>query len=185
VVIEMLTALLFLACFMRQGWSWLLVARDFPLMAILMAITFIDLKHRIIPDIFNILGCAIGLGTAYWVPDLGWVDSLLGGGLGFLLFLVLGWGYERMSGKAGLGGGDVKFLAMAGTLVGPFGVLITVLVSSIVGSVVGLLWAWRQGKKNLLGVAIPYGPFLVLGLLAYHLLGKSFWMNIYGSSSIP
>ncbi len=170
-LIEILTALLFVAAQVNFGWSGLLVFRDFPFLAMLVVISFIDLEHRIIPDELSLGGLALGLGTSYWVPELGVLSSLLGAAIGFVLFYGIAWTYLNMRGHSGMGGGDIKLLAMLGSFLGPSGVMTTVLVSSTLGSVIGVIWAMSQKKKNFMKVAIPYGPFLVIGALSYYLLG--------------
>jgi leader peptidase (prepilin peptidase) / N-methyltransferase len=173
-IVEIITALLFVAAQAKFGWSLLLLVRDLPFLCMLIVITFIDLELRIIPDELSIGGLALGLGTAYWVPELGLMPSVLGAAIGFTLFYVLAWLYLNMKGQSGMGGGDIKLLAMIGSFVGPSGVITTILLSSILGSVIGILWAISQKEKNLMKVAIPYGPFLVIGALFYYLLGWGF-----------
>ncbi len=177
-VVEILSAVLYLAVLDRvEGPPWLLFARYWPFVTILLATTFIDLDHRIIPDRFSLGGLVLGLVTAGWDPELGWVGAGAGAAVGFLSFFLLAWAYSRATGKVGLGGGDVKLLAMIGAFTGVWGVLITVLISSVAGSVVGILWALFSRKRDILGVAIPYGPFLVLGGLCYFLLGGAEWFQ--------
>ncbi len=175
-VIELLTALLFLAAKTRFGWHWLLLARDWPFLAALVAITFIDLEHRTIPDRISLPGIVFGLATSFFIPGLGLIQALLGAALGFGFFYTVAWLYQARSGQSGLGGGDIKLLAMIGAFVGPLGVFTTVLVSSITGSVTGLIWARLQGKNDLLKASIPFGPFLVVGCLYYYLLGDLVWL---------
>jgi leader peptidase (prepilin peptidase)/N-methyltransferase len=199
-VIELMTALLFLAAELRFGLTPVLFVRDFPFLSILVAVTFIDLEHRIIPDELSLGGLALGLlsSVLLWVfaPQLaagsgmvGWLSSLEGAALGFSLFFGLSWLYLRFTGRAGLGGGDVKLLAMIGAFLGPGGIFATILISSISGSVIGLAWAWWSRKRDisstaddglsegLMTTAIPYGPFLVIGALYYYLLGDILWFQ--------
>ena len=179
-VIELLTALLFLAMTVRFHLSALTVLRDWPFAALMIAITFIDLEHRIIPDRLNILGAFIGLASAPFVPGFGFLQALLGALAGFSFFYGLAWLYWRFAKRSGLGGGDIKFLAMIGLWIGLQGVIVTVLVSSVLGSVIGIICALALKKKAALGghadakvmqTAIPYGPFLVIGALYFYLVG--------------
>jgi len=179
-VIEVLTAALFLATRLRFGWTPLLWIRDWPFVVALVSITFIDLEHRIIPDVLSLGGLVLGLATCWFGPTSlypGWILSFIGALLGFSLFYCLAWGYYRMTGRSGLGGGDIKLLAMLGAFLGPSGVLATIFISSIFGSVVGISWALVQGKKNVMRMSIPYGPFLVVGALYYYLLGDLLWFQ--------
>jgi leader peptidase (prepilin peptidase)/N-methyltransferase len=174
-VVELLCALLFLAVATKFPPSWLLVARDWPFVAMLLAITFIDIDHRIIPDELSLGGLVLGLLTAWWVPGFGLWNAVFGALLGYGVFFLMSWFYYRWKGKIGLGGGDVKLLAMMGAFLGPIGVFHVVLISSIVGSVIGISYGFilqRRGQADsLMAVAIPFGPFLVIGALYVYLLG--------------
>jgi leader peptidase (prepilin peptidase)/N-methyltransferase len=172
-----LTALLFLAARVRFGWSPALFLRDWPFLTLLVAITFIDLEHRIIPDVLSLGGLAWGLATCWIVSDPGWVSSIAGAALGFSVFYSLAWLYQKFSGRSGLGGGDIKLLAMLGAYVGPSGIFATIFISSIFGSIVGLVWASMTRKKDVLKLSIPFGPFLVFGALYYYFLGEILWFR--------
>jgi len=179
-IVELLTALLFLAVKLRFGFSILLILRDLPFVAILVAITFIDLETRLIPDPLSLGGLVLGLATAAFTPSLGILSSLYGAALGFGLFYGIAWFYQWRRGVAGMGGGDIKFLAMLGAFLGPLGVLTTIFVSSVLGTILGVTYAWftrRQegGEGSLMKVSLPYGPFLVVGGLYTYLLGDLVW----------
>ncbi len=179
-VVELLTALLFLTVTLKFGPSLLLVVRDWPFVAILVAITFIDLETRLIPDPLSLGGLVLGLATSYFTPGLGIVSSVFGAALGFGLFYGIAWYYQWRTGRAGMGGGDIKFLAMLGAFLGPIGVVTTVFVSSVLGTVIGMTYAWITRKKeggsgSLMKVSLPFGPFLVLGALYAYLLGDILW----------
>ncbi|MBC7691109.1 MAG: prepilin peptidase [Methylotenera sp.] len=174
-VIELLTALLFLTAKLKFGWEPMLIIRDWPWISLLIAITFIDLEHRIIPDELSLGGLCLGLLTAHWVPGLGLIQSMAGAAIGFGVFYGIAWFYQWRTGSSGLGGGDIKLLAMLGAFLGPFGVLATILISSLAGSVIGIAWAMITRQKSVMKVSIPYGPFLVIGGLYYYLLGDGLW----------
>ena len=176
-VIELLTALLFLVVNLKFGFSYLLFIRDWPFVSILIAVTFIDLEYRIIPDRLSLGGLVLGLATSFLTPGFGIVPALIGAAFGFSVFYGMAWAYLRFTGRSGLGGGDIKLLAMLGAFVGAGGVFATILISSIFGSVVGIAWGIAQGRKKVMGVAIPYGPFLVVGALYYYLLGDILWFQ--------
>jgi leader peptidase (prepilin peptidase)/N-methyltransferase len=175
-IIELITALLFLASAVRFGFTWVLVVRDWPFLALLVAITFIDLEHRIIPNELSLGGLALGLATSWADPTLGVLSSVIGAAVGFGVFYALAWTYQALAKKSGLGGGDIKLLAMLGAFIGPLGVFTTILISSVVGSLIGLTWAWVSQRRNIMGTSIPYGPFLVIGALYYYLLGDLVWL---------
>ncbi len=183
-LVEFLTGVLFVAAALHKGWGFELWVRDFPFLALLIAITFIDLDHRIIPDRLNLIGGVLGLVTAGLNPELGWTGAWLGSLGGFGLFYGFAWLYWKVTGRSGLGGGDIKFLAMLGAFLGFHGVFIVIFLSSILGSVVGLLLGWIQTRsgesESVLKTALPYGPFLVVGaLVAYffeHSLVEYIWL---------
>lgn len=184
-VIEALMGLLFLTCRIHQGWTPVLFFRDWPLMMLLVSVAFIDLEHHIIPDELSLGGLVLGLATCWAAPQLGWKSSILGALFGFSVFYALAWSYQRVRKVDGLGGGDIKFLATIGAFLGPAGVVATIFVSSIAGSLVGIGWTLlaNQGvkkgteKQKLLKMTIPYGPFLVLGALYYYFLGDILWFQ--------
>jgi leader peptidase (prepilin peptidase)/N-methyltransferase len=191
-LVELLTGGLFLAAEMRFGWSLALGLRDLPIIAMLVAVTFIDLDHRIIPDKLSLGGLVLALVTTVGLDLIGlgspisWSQSLIGGAVGFSLFYGLAWTYWRLTGRSGLGGGDVKLLALLGAFLGVGGVFATIMISSIFGSIVGIgsaLWARTkapaegEAAPGLLQASIPYGPFLVLGGLYYYLLGDILWFR--------
>lgn len=178
-IVEVLTGLLFLATEIKWGFVYTLFIHDWPFVALLVAITFIDLEHRLIPDKLSLSGLIIGLLTAGVQP--GYLQAIEGAAFGFCFFYALAWIYQRFAGRSGLGGGDIKLLAMLGAFLGPSGVFATILISSILGSVIGISWGLIEKKRNpqsLMAFAIPYGPFLILGGLYYYLLSDIFWLPL-------
>jgi leader peptidase (prepilin peptidase)/N-methyltransferase len=165
-VVEALTALLLLALSLQFGWG-LGLAFAFYFACSLLVVTYIDLDHRIIPDRITLPGIAVGLLLALVAPaEMRWtavqswaLGTLVGGGI---LWLVA-WGYELATGREGMGGGDIKLLAMIGAFLGWQGVLVTLLLASLVGSIVGTAWMVARGGDRRL--AIPFGPFLAVGAL--------------------
>ena len=119
----------------------------------------------------------LGLATSWLTPGFGLTTGLIGAAFGFSIFYGLAWAYLRFTGRSGLGGGDIKLLAMIGAFSGAGGVFATIFISSIFGSLVGIGWGMAQGRKKVMSVAIPYGPFLVVGALYYYLLGDILWFR--------
>jgi len=133
----------------------------FAFVAALIVITVIDLYHQIIPDVISLPGIGVGLLGSLLLPHLVFLNSLigmlLGGGSLFLVATVYQWLFKR----EGMGGGDVKLLAMIGAFLGWRAVILTILLSSLIGSVTGILIMILKGKD--FKYPIPYGPFLSLG----------------------
>lgn len=166
-LVETLCALIALAMLYRFG----LTAAFFIYYAwacVLLVITFIDIDYQIIPDSLSIGGIVVGLALVWWLP-VSYPEALIGLGVGAGLLIVVIYGYYFLTGKQGMGGGDVKLLGMIGVFTGWEGVLFTIFMGSLLGSLVGIPWALLQ-KKNM-QAAIPFGPFLALGAFINVLFG--------------
>jgi len=147
----------------------------FFLIASLVVITFIDIDHRIIPDVISLPGIPLGFAASFFLPAITYVDSLLGILVGGGSLLLVAWVYSLITHKEGMGGGDIKLLAMIGAFVGWKGVLLTIFLSSAIGTLCGLMVMIRSGKN--MKLAIPFGPFLAIGAMIYIFFGKAllFW----------
>jgi len=140
----------------------------FIFIAALIVITVIDLYHQIIPDVISLPGIVVGLLGAglglvgslvisqvtFWASLIGVIS---GGGSLFLVATVYQWLFKR----EGMGGGDVKLLAMIGGFLGWKSVILTILLSSFIGSIIGITVMVIKGKD--FKYAIPFGPFLAMG----------------------
>jgi leader peptidase (prepilin peptidase)/N-methyltransferase len=168
-VVELVTALAAVALYLRFGLGveWLIL---FGFVASLIVITFIDLDHRIIPDVISLPGIVVGfLVSLRGAPGPGPLASVIGILSGGGLLLAVAWGYHAVTGREGMGGGDIKLLGMVGAFLGWQAVPFTMLMSSLTGSVVGvtlMLWTGSDTKY-----AIPFGPFLALGAITYVFYG--------------
>ena len=131
-------------------------------------VTFIDIDFQIIPDSLSLGGIVAGLVLVWWLP-VSYVDALIGLAAGGGLLIAIIYGYYLLTGKQGMGGGDVKLLAMIGVFTGWQGVLFTIFMGSLTGTLVGIPWALVH-RKNM-QAAIPFGPFLALSALVYVLWG--------------
>jgi len=159
-LVEGITALSSLVLFMRFGPS-LAYITYFAFVAALMVITVIDLYHQIIPDVISLPGIGVGLLASLIIPQITFFNSLigvlLGGGSLFLVATLYQWLFKR----EGMGGGDVKLLAMIGAFLGWKAVILTILLGSLIGSIIGISIMVLKGKD--FKYAIPFGPFLSLG----------------------
>ncbi len=168
-VVELITMVLFIIHGVVFGWSALLVPR--LVFACAMVVLFaIDLEHQLLPNVITLPGIVVGLIASAVLPP-GIVDALIGVLIGGGVLWLIGEAYFRYSGHEGMGGGDVKMLAMIGAFLGWKLVLVTLVLSSIAGSVIGLLViAIRKGGMK---YALPYGTFLALGALVASLAGDA------------
>jgi leader peptidase (prepilin peptidase) / N-methyltransferase len=163
-IIELLCGLFAMACWMHYGYG-LPALIYFILIAALLVTTFIDIDHRIIPDVISLPGILLGFLASFLLPQLQWSDSLIGIAAGGGSLLAVAWCYQLITGKDGMGGGDIKLLAMIGAFVGWKGVLFTIMASSLIGTVAGIVVMLRSGKN--MKMAVPFGPFLAIGAILY------------------
>ena len=179
-LVELIVGLLSAALFLALGPS-LPYLFLFLFTAALVAIAFIDLDHKIIPDVISLPGILVGLIFSFF-PSAGLspVDALIGAVGGAAFLLLVGVAFEKVTGREGMGGGDVKLLAMIGAWMGWKALPFILLLSSFTGAVIGglSLAVSRQGMRS----RIPFGPFLALGALLFLFFGDAIvlWFNRLG-----
>lgn len=162
---------------------------SFILISSLVVVSFIDLDHRIIPDTISLPGIILGLLASFMKPagqndflvrfvfrtvkggiNMATLDSLLGifigGGLLYAVAVLFYW----VTKKEGMGGGDIKLLAMIGAFLGWTSTVFTIVVSSLIGSIVGVALMVAKGADS--KYAIPFGPFLSMGAVIYLFFGR-------------
>ncbi|GAB7026270.1 prepilin peptidase [Geotalea toluenoxydans] len=179
-LVELINGLLTLFLFIKFG-PTLTFLFLFIFSSALVTITFIDLEHQIIPDIISLPGIIIGFVASFFLPWLGWKNSLIGILLGGGSLLVVAYGYQFLTKKEGMGGGDIKLLAMMGAFLGWRSVPFIIFVASLVGSIVGVTLMLVQKKDSKL--AIPFGPFLAFAALLYVFYGREiiwWYMSLAG-----
>jgi leader peptidase (prepilin peptidase)/N-methyltransferase len=171
-LVELVTAFLFTAAAWNNPvwyeWPW-----HFYFLGALIACTFIDLDHWILPDKITLPGIVIGLAGAAVLPSVSFQNAVLGFLFGGGLLYLVAWGYHFATKKDGLGGGDIKFLAMVGSFLGLQGALMTIVLASMVGSVIGIFLILVKGRKG--SSAIPFGPFLSAGAAVAFFFGQALW----------
>ena len=169
-LIEGITALSSFLLFVKFG-ATLTYLFYFSFISALIVITVIDLYHQIIPDVISIPGIGVGLLGSLIIRYITFPNSLIGvlvgGGSLFLVATLYQWFFKR----EGMGGGDVKLLAMIGGFLGWKSVILTILLSSFIGSIVGIVIMLLKGKD--FKYAIPFGPFLSLGAVISLFYGEA------------
>jgi leader peptidase (prepilin peptidase)/N-methyltransferase len=168
-LVELLNAALSLFLFLRFGPTLAFVAL-FLFCSALVVITFIDIEHQIIPDEISLPGIVIGFILSFFLKGHSWLNSLLGILLGGGSLLLVAYAYQRVTGKDGMGGGDIKLLAMMGAFLGWKAVPFIIFASSLVGSVIGISLMLFQKKDAKL--AIPFGPYLAFAAVLYIFYGR-------------
>jgi leader peptidase (prepilin peptidase)/N-methyltransferase len=160
----------------------------FILCAALFALALIDYDWRIIPNAITLPGIVVGLGSsALLMPDeVGWQSSVIGLAVGALVLFFVGYLYEMVRGREGVGMGDVWLLAMIGAFLGWPGVIFTLFFGSMLGVVGGIAMALSGGRGaaepvanpatdlpetdiSILRTEVPFGPFLALAAGFYAL----------------
>ena len=165
--VELTGGLLALALWLRFPGSPLLLAYG-PFSAALLALSAIDLEHRLLPDVITLPGILLGLALALVLPHLTFLEAASGAAAGGAFLYVTAWVYERLTGKRGMGGGDVKLMALIGAFLGIRALPWVIFISAALGSLTGLgltlkRGTWQRGQWRV--TPIPYGPFLALAAL--------------------
>ena len=169
-IVELGCALLAIACWQRWGLTGMTLAH-YGFICTLLVVAAIDLRHRIIPDRITLPGIPIAFLAAVGLKIVPWADALIGlvsGGGGLLLIAAA---YALTTGRSGMGGGDIKLLAMIGAYTGWQGVLFTILAASLSGSLVGL--GVMLVKRGSLKSQMPFGPFLAAAAAAFLFWGDA------------
>ncbi|MCX7771346.1 MAG: A24 family peptidase, partial [Proteobacteria bacterium] len=136
----------------------------------LIVITVIDIDFQIIPDVLSISGIIISFFLSLFVFDRSIVLTLFAILTGGGIFFLIGKSYEIIAKKEGLGGGDVKLMAYLGGYLGLKSIFFIIFISSLVGTIYGLILMAFKGKKS--SHAIPFGPFLSAGAILYLFFGE-------------
>lgn len=167
-IVEAVTGVLFALVAAMTPDPVLMVAR-LIFVAGLVVLFAIDLEHQILPNVITLPGIVVGFAFALAGPP-GWRDSLLGILLGGGVLYAIAAGYYLLRREEGLGMGDVKMLAAIGAFLGWKAVLLTLVLSSFAGALIGVaLIAVQRGTMK---YALPFGTFLALGAVAAMLVGQ-------------
>lgn len=144
----------------------------------LAALTAIDVEHRLLPDAITLPGILLGLLLALLLPGLVFWEAAAGALAGAALFAGIALAYEKLTGRQGLGWGDVKLLAMIGAFLGVQALPWVIFLSAGLGALAGVAQMVVRGpgaRGQWRTLALPYGPFLALGAVAY----------LFGSAWLP
>jgi leader peptidase (prepilin peptidase)/N-methyltransferase len=175
-MVELLTAVLTLMLFLKFGLT-IKFFTYFVYFAVLIIITFIDLDHQIIPDVLTLPGIPIFTLAAIFLIQRPWTEAVLGLLIGGGVLLAIAMGYELITKREGMGGGDIKLLAMIGGFLGWKSLIFILLFSSLFGAIVGFTLILI--KKTDMKYAVPFGPFLAAAVVAYVFWGEEFTRFLY------
>ncbi len=154
-LVELVVGIIFLAMYNSFGFPYFFIYATW--LTSLVVITAIDLEHQIIPDVISLPWILIGLVLSFFsLIPVSFISSFVGALLGGVIFFLVAY-----LSKGGMGGGDIKMIAMMGSFLGWQKMLLVIFSSSLMGSLLGiiLMVLGKKGRKS----EIPYGPFLALG----------------------
>ena len=179
-VVEAATGVASAACALHFGLAPALVGA-LVLTWILIALTVIDIRTQLLPDQLTLPLLWIGLlaATHSWYVDP--VTAILGAAVGYLSLWSVYWVFKLATGKEGMGYGDFKLLAAIGAFVGWQGILPVLLLSSLIGAVVGSVWLALKGRDR--ATPIPFGPYLAAAGWVQLLFGAQLidrWQQLAG-----
>jgi leader peptidase (prepilin peptidase) / N-methyltransferase len=185
-VVEIVTGLLFAAVALRYGPSFKMIVY-LVYTAMLIALSVIDIQTKLLPNAIVLPGllgaCLLALGTLYPPFEAYWsispVDAFLGMLVGGMPLFFLAWGYLKLTGREGMGGGDIKLMFFTGALLGPMNAFLTLFIGSLTGSVIGITYMKLRNTER--HVQIPFGPFLSLGAWIAMMWGNDMiqWYLVY------
>jgi len=127
---------------------------------ILVALTFIDIDHMLLPDQLTLPLVWLALIAAVMGITINTSDAIVGAACGYLSLWSVFWLFKLLTGKEGMGYGDFKLLAVFGALLGWQSLLTIILLSSVVGAIIGIALLSIQGKDK--ATPIPFGPYLAI-----------------------
>jgi leader peptidase (prepilin peptidase)/N-methyltransferase len=158
--------------------------------ALLVELTVSDLESLFLPDPFTLGGTALGvLAAAFIQMEPGVIsvllaqhdsrlisvaESIAGAAFASLVLWAVGWIYEKIRGREGLGFGDVKLIAMIGAFLGIYRTIFVLMLGSIAGSIVGIIYIYLA-RKDPSTYELPYGSFLGAAALFYIYAGRYFF----------
>jgi len=166
-LVEAVTAALFLAAWLTYGPSLLLLVR-LAFICGLIVLFVIDWQHQILPDKVTLPGVVVGVIASIFLPP-GWLSAVIGLAVGGIFPFLVAEVYFRLRGREGMGMGDFKMLAMVGAFLGWPLVWIVLILSCVLGIVIGggALLVTRRG----MGTRIPFGTFIAVAALLGALIG--------------
>jgi leader peptidase (prepilin peptidase) / N-methyltransferase len=168
-IVEFITGAVFLASYLYYGPSALLIVRLAFAWAMI-ALFIIDYQHQILPNVITIPGIAVGI-LANVLAGPGWIASIIGAAVGAGTLFAIAEIYYRVRHEEGLGMGDVKMLGMIGAFLGWKLVLLTLVIASFLGSIVGVFVL--ISRKESLKYAMPFGTFLAVGAIVASVVGDA------------
>ena len=169
-IVQLACAVLAVLLYRQYGPSWLLLSAALESF-VLVSVAVIDFQHRLIPTLLVYPSLLFALCYSPLWPDLGLWSSLFGALLAFVIFFLLAWLARVAFGEGALGDGDVSLAALIGAICGYPMVVLALAIGALCGGIGALLLL--LARRAPMGTTIPYGPFLVMGVLYVLLQGNT------------
>ena len=169
-IIEILAGMFAVVLFYKFGIGQVMIYW-FIFISVLITISFIDIDHQIIPDVISLPGILVFASSFYFLPEMTLKNTLLGIVAGGGSLYAVAFLYYLLKKQEGMGGGDIKLLAMIGAAIGIKGVFFTIFAGSLFGTFFGLL-IMIYTKIADSKLKIPFGPFLSMGAILYIFFGE-------------
>jgi prepilin signal peptidase PulO-like enzyme (type II secretory pathway) len=171
-LIELTVAVIWVGLALWHG-PGLEAVRGAVFLTALLGIAIIDGRHYIIPDQLSLGGGAAGLALAAWPAGFSLTTAAIGAGVGYVLMWGVKVGGEALFRKPALGVGDIHMVAMIGAFTGVWGVLLTVMLGSLFGLLIGVPVARLKGTLESRGTYLPLGTFLAMGAAVTYIWGDA------------
>lgn len=188
-VVESLTSVIYWATYVNYGFQWK-TAMMLVFFSALIVLVFIDLNERILPNVITLPGIILGLTFSLWVlvedstgllilnvlgysyPEDRWMsllNSLVGMGVSSGFLWLVAEAYLKLKKVEGMGGGDIKLIGMVGAFLGVKKALLTIMMGSMMGALIGLAFIKLTGKD--FKYELPFGSFLGIAAIISSLWG--------------
>ena len=136
--------------------------------SVFICIFFIDLEHKLIFDRFQIILLVLGIINIFFDKDFGWLSHIIGAAAGFAVFFLVAWVFEKVTGREGLGGGDVKLALVAGLLLGWERLILSLIIATVPAAIImSIATKGKEGEDR----EFPFAPFLIIGFSVAILFG--------------
>ncbi len=185
-LVEILTSIFYLFVFIINSNinnNYSTIITGWVLMSLLIALTFIDIDHMILPNSLTSLGSFLGIiftsvvhrNSLLIIGESVLIENILAYFVGLICFFLIAYIIKIIIRKPALGMGDVKLFAMSGAWLGLSGLEISIVLSFLLAGLFSLICLMSKLIKR--GQYIPFGPFICLSIALVWLLGNQFWYN--------
>jgi leader peptidase (prepilin peptidase)/N-methyltransferase len=171
-LVEFVTGLIWLGAVWRFGFD-VEALRSAVFLTILLGIAMTDAREMVIPDQFSLGGTALGLALAAAPGGMPFTRAAIGAAVGYGLFWIVKIAAEKALKKPALGVGDIHMMAMVGAFLGTAGAMLTMMLGSLAGLVIGVPLTKMRGQLAVLGTYLPLGTFLAIGAFITHIWGSA------------